>query len=269
MAFSRLPPELLLLILSDLDAIDIHHLQLACKALYEVIEASGTHVWRQLLQRHCVRNDLFTPSYAHLNTAAEVKHAATAPFRLASAYKKAAFHGTAIGKSTTLLQFPEGFLDSDEDAFPEMLFIPGGRYLLILLSGSLSLWDLRHAPNVELVLEEVLGPGDLFDSVAYLNCVDNTIQIICLFNDNLPPGYVSPAAGGDDVPITTYHFIELHWAADHTFTFNIRGKLTLVNASPSQIKLCSVVGNRIISRVEYKVLVWDCHNNSYTGWNYL
>ncbi|KAF6743133.1 hypothetical protein DFP72DRAFT_1102080 [Ephemerocybe angulata] len=236
MIFLRLPIELHLMIIGYLGPIDIFHVQLTCTALNGLIEDSSEHVWRHCLRRHIIRNDLFAPSFAHLTTAAELRHAATAPLRFASAYREAVASNSPISKTTKVLNFPANDMKDTKEDIMEMYLIPGGRFLLTFKQTSMSLWDIRSAPNVELSISTEIGA----------------------FNSMLPGRRVFH-----------YRFLELRWTAEHTFTVHHLGSLALVHnleISMQSLQSLSIAGSRIIILLGDTTVVWDYQRNSYTGW---
>ncbi|KAF6743137.1 hypothetical protein DFP72DRAFT_1053432, partial [Ephemerocybe angulata] len=188
MLTSKMPLELQLAIVGHLDPRDIFHLQLTCRHLYDLVENSAEMAWRNCLNQNCLRNGLFWPSFAHLATVAEYKHAATAPLRFSAAYHKASKNNKMLKKKRMRLQFPAKCTTGS--TILDIHFIPGGRFLATFSdSGTMDVWDLRAAPTLEMVLSM---PLERFRGVAYSNVVDcDKVHILYELDLDIPASYTA------------------------------------------------------------------------------
>ncbi|KAF6742185.1 hypothetical protein DFP72DRAFT_939589 [Ephemerocybe angulata] len=262
MITSKMPLELQLAIVGYLDPLDIFYLQLTCKHLYDLIEDSAEMVWRNCLNQHCLRNGLFWPSFAHLTTVAEYKHAATAPLRFSTAYHRASKNDSVLEKRCTRLQFPTTY--TTDSMILDIHLIPGGRFLATFSdNGTMSIWDLRLAPKLEMVLSM---PLECFHGVAYSNVVDcDKVHILYELDLEIPAAYT--ATPPEDTAMTTHEFVELSFSVeDHKFHAQSSGRFSLIRSSETQIQAHSVMGDKIISLVDDVTIVWDHKHDVYAGW---
>ncbi|KAF6745160.1 hypothetical protein DFP72DRAFT_926613 [Ephemerocybe angulata] len=262
MITSKMPLELQLAIVGYLDPLDIFHLQLTCKHLNDLVEGSAEMVWRNCLNQHCLRNGLFWPSFAHLATVAEYKHAATAPIRFSAAYHKASKNKNMLEKKGTRLQFPTTY--TTDSTILDIYLIPGGRFLATFSdNGTTNVWDLRAAPTLEMVLSM---PLERFHAVAYSNVVDcDKVHILYELDLEIPAAYT--ATPPEDTAMTTHEFVELSFSIeDHKFHAQSSGRFSLIHSSETQIQAHSVIGDKIISLIDDVTIVWDHKRDVYAGW---
>jgi hypothetical protein len=145
-----------------------------CKSFYKLIKAFDRAVWRKCLQRQCLQNGLFWPSYRKHTTSQEFKASCTANLRFRNATRK--WEGRSAGTIPSTLKN----LVFDWVPFEEFYLVPGGRFLITLHKLFFRVWSLyssawwNDAPEVN-----VYYMREQFSSVAYANVVNGTkIQLL-------------------------------------------------------------------------------------------
>jgi hypothetical protein len=189
-----LPPEIQLLIIERLGALDIFHLQQVCivfpashrhllkysqtcKSFYKLIQAFDRVIWRKCLQLQCSQNGLFWPSYRKHATSHEFKDACTANFRFRNASRR------WEGRSASTIPSALKKLLFDQVPLEEIYLVPGGRFLIILHKFFIQVWSLYPSPlwnaGPAVGLADIRFVPEPLSSVAYANVVNCTkIQLI-------------------------------------------------------------------------------------------
>lgn len=126
--------------------------------------------------RECTDNRLFSPSFDHLTTAPALRNACIAGPRLLHACNTTPREGrnSLIPHTKTglnILEVGQDDRDSTEDGevdlytfacstarpVKDVILVPGGRYLLIMFTEQLTMWDLASIPEPRLCLREDLS----------------------------------------------------------------------------------------------------------------
>ncbi|GLB34655.1 hypothetical protein LshimejAT787_0202200 [Lyophyllum shimeji] len=138
--FDQLPLDILTLVQSFVEPIDIISLRKTCRHLSHVTHQRN--VWIDALRRVCTSHGLFLPSFALAQMPRKaLEFAALAPRRFCSMIKKATID-TIPPHSTFVLESRLASLINESQAFYDYYLIPGGRYLITHNYGGIILWDL-------------------------------------------------------------------------------------------------------------------------------
>ncbi|KAJ3527747.1 hypothetical protein NMY22_g9667 [Coprinellus aureogranulatus] len=157
-----LPPDILGLIMQELDPVDILAMRAACRMFYKT--AATRSVWISSLHRVCDQHGTYNPTYpTDKMTLAELEHAASGPHRFVKLVNE--FGSAPTRRTQPYMTRRIACRMNDPVTGPQasdglhwisaISLVPGGRFLVSAGRddrkeddpGAICLWDLGHGPN--------------------------------------------------------------------------------------------------------------------------
>ncbi|KIM42176.1 hypothetical protein M413DRAFT_70465 [Hebeloma cylindrosporum] len=156
--FLHLPYDIHSLILSFLHPEDIIATRKTCKAMFDA--TLQRDLWMKAVVQLCQENAVHPSSFpvARMSLLA-LEYASMGVMR----WKRLVSDTGSSGKKGLLSPFREMSLRHDFLSSAELFLVPGGRFLLILNAGRLSIWDLLD------IHEPTACPGDI-QPIASIDC---------------------------------------------------------------------------------------------------
>ncbi|KAJ3519859.1 hypothetical protein NMY22_g13011 [Coprinellus aureogranulatus] len=255
--------ELQLLVIAELRAIDIIRLQQTCKQLYDLVEEFSHGIWKGCLQRLCFEYRLFWPTYKDLTEASEFKIAATSSARLYNAYRKAFCQSTDLPSTRTIVDFASAF--SLED-LSSLMLVPGGRFIVVLQAGRLSVWDLQRAgatngraPRLCEVFNLEIDPQEVNGLMGVRVISRTTIRVLahrCDLDESLSDGK------------TLCEVFDIHWVeSESRFAGTISHQLAFFDNEMATLYTYEFLDDSAILHYENGTTVfWDIAHDKWTSW---
>ncbi|KIM37048.1 hypothetical protein M413DRAFT_280952 [Hebeloma cylindrosporum] len=144
-ALIGLPFDIFATICHFLAPFDVLALIQTCQTLYNDHKSSELFIWiDQLRTTTAVNQSFLTASCLRDMQIKDLKHAATAPFRMLRKLEEFSHRGTCLEYASRKMI---SFRDRD---VTDLFLVPGGRHLILLSQKRIEVWDLStnyHTPN--------------------------------------------------------------------------------------------------------------------------
>ncbi|KAH8826556.1 hypothetical protein DL96DRAFT_1608299 [Flagelloscypha sp. PMI_526] len=174
---SDLPNDLLLRIFSMCEARTVRRLRQCCKNFREL--STNQVVWLSVLKRTCLEINLPMPSFSQSAfTNSEVELLATAWLRFQSVLRTAKDGQPPPHKIVRLIRIKERFHSFDQS--------PDGRFLFVLQSSGLRVWDLWTPSPTQVGSFNMELPEDCWSQISVTFETDNSFLLYPVFDSTSP-----------------------------------------------------------------------------------